>query len=60
MADLEPFGDQPVRTIDHVVIPVMREIALEPVGGLARAAAAEGVGDDDEVSPSIQRLSFLE
>jgi hypothetical protein len=34
------------------MITVVREIALGPVGGLARAAATERVGDDDEVSPT--------
>jgi hypothetical protein len=60
MGDLQAFGDHPMRAIDHVVITVVRKIALEPVGGLARAAATEGIRDDDEVSPGIQRLSVLE
>ena len=55
MGNLEPLGDHPVHAVDHVVITVVREIALEPVGRLARAAATERVGDDDEVSPDIQR-----
>jgi hypothetical protein len=60
MSDLEAIGDQPVRAVDHVVITVVREFALEPIGGLARSAATQGVGDDDEVSSGIQRLSVLE
>jgi len=53
MGDPEPIGDEPVGAVDHVVISVVWEIAFEPVGGLARAAATEGVRDDDEESPGI-------
>ena len=60
MGDLEPVGDQLMHTVDHVVITVVREIAFEPVGGLARAAAAERVGDVYEIASGIQRLSVLE
>jgi hypothetical protein len=60
MADLEPFGDQSVRAVDHIVISVVRELALEPVRGLARTATTERVRDDNEVSPRIQRLPVLE
>src|SRR6266851_6727949 len=60
MSDLEPIGEEPVGAVDHVTVPVMRKIALEPVGGLARTAATEGVGDDDEVSLRIHSLSVLE
>src|SRR6202043_692528 len=56
MCDLESLGDHPVHAVDHVVIMVMREIALEPLRGFAGTAATERVRHDDEVSPSIQRL----
>ena len=60
MGDLEPVGYQPVSAVDHVVIAVVRETAFEPVRRFARAAATEGVGDNDEVAPDVQRLSLLE
>jgi pimeloyl-ACP methyl ester carboxylesterase len=43
--NFETHGDQPVHTIDHVVIAVVREISLERIGRLARPAAAERVGN---------------
>ena len=57
MSDFEPLGDHPVPAVDHVVIAVVREATLESVGRLARTAATECVGDNDEVSSGIQRLS---
>src|SRR5262249_42139564 len=59
MANLEPFGDQLVHGVDHIVIAVMWEIAFEPVRGFARAAATERIRYDDKISPSIQRLTIL-
>src|SRR6202043_1726780 len=50
MCDLESLGDHPVHAVDHVVITVMREIALEPVRGFAGTAATERVRHDDEGS----------
>ena len=46
MRDIEPLGDEPLHAVDHIVAAIVREIAFKPVGGLARAAAAERVGDD--------------
>ena len=39
MGDLEPFSDQPVHAVDHVVIAVVWETAFEPARRFARAAA---------------------
>jgi hypothetical protein len=35
MGHLEPFSDQPVHAVDHVVIAVVRETTFEPVRGFA-------------------------
>ncbi len=60
MRDVEPLRDHPVHAVDHVVVTVMRKIALEPVRRLAGATAAKRIWDNDEVSAGIQRLALLE
>jgi len=56
MGDTEAFGDQPIAGLDHVIIAVMRKFPLEPVGGLARSAATDGVRHDHKVLRGIERL----
>jgi hypothetical protein len=57
MSDTETFGDQPIAGLDHVMVAVVREFALQPVGGLAGSAAADRVRHDDKVLRGIERLA---
>jgi len=57
MSDIEAFGDQPIAGLDHVMIAVMREFPLEPVGGLARSATPERVRHDHKILRRIERLA---
>ena len=58
--DLQPFGHQPVLSLDHVLVPVTREAGVEPVAGLARPPVTDAVGQDDVVPCRVERLPLAE
>ena len=50
VVDPQPFGQQPVLGLDHVVVAVVREPRAQAVARLARLAVADAVREDDEVA----------
>ena len=58
--DAESIGHHAVIEVDHVVVAVMREFGAQPVGRLARPAAADGVGHDDQILRRVERLARRE
>ena len=57
MADPEPLGEEAIAACDHVVVAVVREVAPEAVGRLARPAAAERVRHDQDIAGGVQGLA---
>jgi hypothetical protein len=57
MLDAEAFGDQPVLGSDDVVVAVMGKLGAQGVARLARAAAADAVGQDDKILRGVERLA---
>jgi hypothetical protein len=60
MLDAEPFGEQPIMRIDHVLVIILREHRLHAVRRLRRFAVADAVGNDDVVFRRIERLAGAE
>ena len=56
--EAEPFGQQAVLPVNHILVIVFREFGLQSVGGLRRFAVADGVGKDDEIFLRIERLAL--
>ncbi len=54
------LGQQPVLGLDHVGVVVGRELHAEAVGGLGRLPVADGVGQDDEPAPRVERSARSE
>jgi hypothetical protein len=57
MLDAEAFGDEPVLGRDDVFVAVMGKLGAQGVARLARAAAADAVGQDDEILRGVERLA---
>jgi hypothetical protein len=57
MIDMETIDQHGVLGGDHVVIGLVREAHAQTVGGLARFAVADVVGQDDVELRNIERLT---
>jgi len=60
VAHAEVLGDQAVLGAHHVVVVVLREAHAQAVGGLARFAGADRVGEDEVIALRVERLPGAE
>jgi hypothetical protein len=60
MVHLQPLGEQQVLRLHHVVVGVVREVSVQAIARLARLAMPDAVGQHDEITCGIERLTGTE
>jgi hypothetical protein len=60
MVDVEAILEHRMLAGDHVVVVVVREVHAQAVGGLARLAVANVIGEDKEEFGDIEGLAWSE